>query len=143
MKALGVTAVLVVGLLAAGCEQPYRVFAVQVAAAPSGPGGAVGVPVGLPLASKLTAESGLVGKRTQWDVNQVGVATLGELPGITPALARAIIAGRPYRAKRELLTRRVVTAEEYERWKAYLVVHRGKPGRAGVRGAGAGPRQQG
>jgi DNA uptake protein ComE-like DNA-binding protein len=74
-------------------------------------------------------------------VNQVGAATLGELPGITPGVAQAIIAGRPYRVKRELLTRRVLTEAEYERWKTYLVVHRGKPGGAGRTSAGGGARQ--
>jgi hypothetical protein len=140
MKALGVTVVLVAGLLTAGCEQPYRVFAVQVAAAPSGPGNGQAWGRGVRTDAPPVGESGLAGRRTQWDVNLVGEATLGELPGITPGLARAIIAGRPYRTKRELLTHRVVTAEEYDRWKAYLVVHRGKPGRAGVRGADARPR---
>jgi len=123
-------ALLVLGLaclFAAGCEQPYRVFAVQVAAAPNGPAGMATAPVGLKgKTGTLEGERGLAGRRTQWDLNEAGVATLGTLPGITPALVGAMIAGRPYRAKRELLTRRILTTSEYGRWKAYLVVHHGQ-----------------
>ena len=36
-----------------------------------------------------------------------------ELPGITRRDARRIIANRPYRDKRDLVTRRIVTSAEY------------------------------
>lgn len=119
-------------VVGSGCsQQPYRVFAVQVAgppppeamAAPAGAGSAGVQPVvlGLPTAPQAKAQSR---EAAAWDLNQVSAAALATLPGIDAATVQAILAHRPYRSKRELLTRHVLSPAQYARWKADLVVHR-------------------
>jgi hypothetical protein len=66
----------------------------------------------------------LVARHPRYDLNHMSLADLEQLPAMTPVLARQVIAGRPYPAKRALLIRHVLTPEQYRRWKDYLVVHR-------------------
>ncbi|MGH9487790.1 MAG: hypothetical protein ACRD04_09425 [Terriglobales bacterium] len=119
--------------LLAACQQPYRVFAVQVAQAPPPSVTASDPPP--PALSALNAapaaHSPKFHRRSQahtkpWALNAVPAAILLRLPGIHPATVAAILAGRPYRSKRQLLQRGIVTPAEYARWKAYLVVHRSR-----------------
>jgi len=138
--------VLTGGLIAlwAGCgSRPTRVFAVQIASAsevspvsgPAAPRRALPVSTanlgagGGRLAASLEAgispsEPVLRARHPQWDLNHASGAVLAGLPGIQPATLAAILAGRPYRSKRELLKRKIVSASQYARWKDYLVVHR-------------------
>ena len=123
------------GMLLTGCgSRPYRVFAVQVAtAAPTGSSPEVPAaglrPVGFALPGPPAWAGGKDASGTPWDLNQVSEVALETLPGMDAATAAAIIAHRPYRGKRELLTKHVVTAAQYARWKGALVVHRsgGRP----------------
>ena len=46
--------------------------------------------------------------------------------GIDRALAKKIVEGRPYRNKRDLVTRQVLTKEQYEKFKNSLVAKRPK-----------------
>ena len=46
--------------------------------------------------------------------------------GISAAVAKKIVDGRPYRSKRELLTRQVLTEEQYEKFKDSLVARRAR-----------------
>jgi len=136
--------------LAACGQQPYRVFAVQVAWAPkiekpglSGPPPSAAAPVQARLAK--TDVGALTPKHPQWDLNQASAATLSNLPGMDEATLQAMLAGRPYKSKRELVRRRILTAAQYASWKGYLVVHRMrlKPTRTrgfGVRGSLGGNR---
>lgn len=101
-------------------QQPYRVFATQVAWAPAATS-APGAPRVLPVSADL---GGLHPSHNQWDLNQVPLATLLTLPEMDEATAKSIIAARPYKTKRDLLKRKILTAAQYARWKDYLVVHR-------------------
>jgi len=47
------------------------------------------------------------------NINKASSDQLQSLPGVTPAIANRIIAGRPYRTGGELLHRRIVTKAEY------------------------------
>ena len=47
------------------------------------------------------------------DVNSADAAALDALPGVGPARAKAIIAGRPWTDKQELLTRKAVPANVF------------------------------
>lgn len=47
------------------------------------------------------------------DVNSADEKTLDALPGVGPARAKAIVAGRPYTDKRELLTRKILPASVF------------------------------
>src|SRR5690242_17365591 len=46
--------------------------------------------------------------------------------GITGPVAKKIVEGRPYRNKRDLVTRQVLTQEQYEKFKDMLVARRPK-----------------
>ncbi|HET9784925.1 MAG TPA: hypothetical protein VFP94_08220 [Terriglobales bacterium] len=130
---VGIWIALLGGLvLLAACQQPYRVFAVQVASADAAaaPPGALAdmrplpAAASQPLAPQPVAAQAERKDRPKWDLNRVPAQTLMGLPGMTGDLATAIINGRPYRSKRELMKRKILTAGQYARWKDYLVVHR-------------------
>lgn len=121
------------GLL--GCrQQAYRVFAVQLTPATTA---AASAPATMRAHSRIGVRAGA---RSQgppaeqdrdaspaWDLNRVPAATLQLLPGITAATVQAMVDGRPYRAKRDLLKRRILTDAQYAQWKGDLVVHRTPP----------------
>ena len=44
--------------------------------------------------------------------------------GIDRAVAKKIVDGRPYRTKRDLVTRQVLTKDQYDKFKASLVAKR-------------------
>ena len=46
--------------------------------------------------------------------------------GITGPVAKKIVDGRPYRNKRDLVTRQVLTQEQYDKFKDMLVARRPK-----------------
>ena len=54
------------------------------------------------------------------DVNTATAAQLAKLPGMTPALARAIIDGRPYGKPQELVSDHILTRAQFNRIKAQL-----------------------
>ncbi len=56
------------------------------------------------------------------DLNTVSARQLQTLPGITPPLAGAIVAGRPYGAASELVQRRILTKAQFNRIKAQIAV---------------------
>ncbi len=49
------------------------------------------------------------------DINSASAADLEKLPGIGPATSAKIVAGRPYKTKRDLLTKKIVSQSEYDK----------------------------
>jgi DNA uptake protein ComE-like DNA-binding protein len=58
------------------------------------------------------------------DINTATAKQLNALPGFGPAYTRRVIAGRPYSAKNQIVTRGVVPQEAYERVSDLIVAHR-------------------
>lgn len=58
------------------------------------------------------------------NLNSAKAPELARLPGLTDAHARAIVKGRPYRSKEELVTRKILPADVYEGIKSNLFAGR-------------------
>ena len=61
------------------------------------------------------------------DLNTATPRQLNALPGFGPAYTRRVIAGRPYTAKNQLVTRGVLPQGAYERVSTLIVAHRLPP----------------
>ncbi|MDE1160379.1 MAG: helix-hairpin-helix domain-containing protein [Acidobacteriaceae bacterium] len=61
------------------------------------------------------------------DLNSASIQQLVMLPGMGHEYARRVIAGRPYTAKNQLVTRGILPADEYGRISALVIAHRPKP----------------
>ncbi len=60
-------------------------------------------------------------KAEKIDINSASKDELATLPGIGDALSQKIIDGRPYRSKRDLLTKKVIPAPTYEKIKDKII----------------------
>lgn len=58
------------------------------------------------------------------DINHASMQELLAVPGMTRSWAGRIIRFRPYHAKSDLVKQGVVSGEEYERVKDFIVAHR-------------------
>lgn len=57
------------------------------------------------------------------DVNSASQDELEKLNGIGPVTAKKIVDGRPYKTKRDLLTKKVVSQGEYDKIKDNIIAH--------------------
>jgi len=55
------------------------------------------------------------------NINTDSTTDLEKLPGVTPQVAAAVVAKRPYATTNELVKKRAMTSAEYERIKAQIV----------------------
>lgn len=58
------------------------------------------------------------------DINTATPRQLNALPGFGPAYTRRVIAGRPYSAKNQLVTRGILPQSAYDRVSPRIVAHR-------------------
>jgi DNA uptake protein ComE-like DNA-binding protein len=57
------------------------------------------------------------------DINRASAKDLDALPGIGEARSKAIIAGRPYKAKNELTQRKIIPQNVYDGIKDKIIAH--------------------
>jgi len=89
-------------------------------------------PAAAPQAGKATPAA--AGEKL--DINTATKDQLAALPGIGPVTAQKIIDGRPYRAKNDLVNRKIVGQAQYEKIKDQIIAHQVKaPAKAQPAGA--------
>ena len=64
------------------------------------------------------------------DINSASKDDLAKLPGIGPVTSQKIIDGRPYRAKNELVSKKIVSQGVYDKIKDQIIAHQDTAGAA-------------
>jgi competence protein ComEA len=65
-------------------------------------------------------------KTEKLDINTATEDQLTELPGIGDAYAKKIVAGRPYKAKDELVEKKVIPKSTYTKIRDRIIAHQSK-----------------
>jgi DNA uptake protein ComE-like DNA-binding protein len=90
-------------------------------------------------ATKSTKKGATTPKSKQVDINSASKDQLTAVSGIDDATAQKIIDGRPYKTKRDLVSKNIMTQAAYDKVKDQLVAHGGKA--SPKKGASAAPKK--
>ena len=75
--------------------------------------------------SKTQSSKAQAGAGEKVDINSATKDQLDALPGIGEAYAQKIIANRPYRTKRDLVTKKIIPQSTYDKIQDQIVAHQG------------------
>jgi DNA uptake protein ComE-like DNA-binding protein len=78
-----------------------------------------------PSSSKATAPAA-----EKLDINSATKEQLDALPGIGEAYSQKIIDNRPYRTKRDLVTKKIIPQSTYEKIKDQIIAHQSTAGKS-------------